>query len=91
MMSIKNPIEMLKEELCERYGIEPEQIKLELYVSGVEKEKGMGILKDYSNYSFSPYYNDKYKSGHTSANGFYWVHVKEESENKVMENEFIIE
>jgi hypothetical protein len=86
-----NPIEMIKEELCSRYGIQPEQIQLELTVKGVEKEKGMEILKDYAKHPFGPYYTDEHKSGHTSANGFYWVHVREPKENEVTEYEFIIE
>lgn len=88
---MKNPIELLKEELCSRYGLEPEQIQLELHVNDVNKEKGMEILKDYARSSFGPYYNDESGSGHTSAKGFYWVHVKDKRENEVLENEFIIE
>jgi hypothetical protein len=60
MKTTKTAIEMIREELCSRYGINEDQIKLELYISGVDKEKGMEILNDYSKYKgLRPFYNQK--------------------------------
>jgi hypothetical protein len=92
MKTTKTAIEMIREELCSRYGINEDQIKLELYISGVDKEKGMEILNDYSTYKgLSPFYNEEGTRGHTSSNGaFSWVHV-DSGEKGEDDEEFIIE
>jgi hypothetical protein len=92
MKTTKTAIEMIREELCSRYGINENQIKLELYISGVDKEKGMEILNDYSTYKgLSPFYNEEGTRGHTSSNGaFSWVHVDSGKKGEDDE-EFIVE
>jgi hypothetical protein len=86
---MKNPIEMLKEEICSRYGLNEDQVKFELCIEGVEEEKAKEILKDYAKYEGYEYYNQETKSGHTTSSGdFYWVSVrgpKEEVEEFVIE------
>jgi hypothetical protein len=84
-------IEQLKLELCERYGVELEQIQIELTVKGIEKEKGLEILKDHAFYTHSPYFNDETGRGHTHAKGgFDWIYVRE-PEKEGEEDELIIE
>jgi hypothetical protein len=56
---MKNPIEMIKEELCERYGLDPEQIRVEVTIWDVETSEQVDeIVKDYSiegkTYDFLP-------------------------------------
>jgi hypothetical protein len=92
MKTTKTAIEMIREELCSRYGINEDQIKLELYISGVDKEKGMEILNDYTKFKgIGPFYNEEGTRGHTTSNGaFSWVHVDSGKKGEDDE-EFIVE
>lgn len=90
---MKTPIEMLKEEIMERFNLSEDQISFELFINGVTEEKGKEILSAYEQYEGSAYYsnNGEYKGGHTHAKGgFYWVSVREEKAGETIE-EFVIE
>lgn len=44
---MKSPVELLKEELCTRYGLAPEQISLDVRVKDVPVDLAFQICKDY--------------------------------------------
>jgi hypothetical protein len=49
-------LDAVKEELCSKYGLVPEQIRLELNIHNVEQEKTKEILTDYAKYPGNVYY-----------------------------------
>lgn len=79
----KSLAELLKEEYMERYGLQANQIKLELAIATEDKELGEKILREQDAYS-----TDKVKlyleSAHKCGNAYgtdinnTWVHLKKE-------------
>jgi hypothetical protein len=45
---MKSPIELLKEELEERYGIDPENIRLSISIHRADKETAEQVIQDYT-------------------------------------------
>lgn len=71
-----NPIEAIKQELCSRYNLQPEQIDLDLCIVGADLETAEEILNDYAIYPNDIYMKDDKTGGHTlPARGFNIVHV----------------
>lgn len=73
----------IKMELCSQYDLEESQIKFEITIKDVPKEKANQILKDYDN-KYDLDKPDDYFSEHGKCNGVYakdctmWVFLKKE-------------
>lgn len=80
-IELKSPIDLLKEELCSRYGIQPEQVKIEVTVFTPDLSLGTQILKDYDR---NPHENKLYLESEqkcayvfTKESDNFWVHLKD--------------
>jgi transcription-repair coupling factor (superfamily II helicase) len=51
-----NAIDQIKEEICSRYGLEPEQVNVKLEIHELKKETAQEILADYTKYGEKPGY-----------------------------------
>lgn len=53
MKNTVSPIEILREEFCSRYGLNPEQISFDVTIKEVSKELAGTICRDYSKHAYS--------------------------------------
>lgn len=89
---MKNPIEMIKEEFCSRYGLDPKQIQVEIKLHDIPKVEAEGIAKDYGNKyeGIQNYFMGKTCASVNTKAYDMWIHYLKE-EQEADENEFIIE